>query len=46
MWLTSDVASQALWQTKKSGGNGAVREVAELILSAQGKLESLLASYQ
>jgi 3-deoxy-D-manno-octulosonate 8-phosphate phosphatase (KDO 8-P phosphatase) len=40
------VASQALWQTKKSGGNGAVREVAELILSAQGKLESLLASYQ
>jgi len=26
------LASQALWQTKKSGGNGAVREVAELIL--------------
>lgn len=40
------VASQALWQTKKSGGSGAVREVAELILSAQGKLESLLATYQ
>ena len=40
------LASQALWQTKKSGGNGAVREVAELILIAQGKLESLLASYQ
>ena len=40
------IASQALWQTKKSGGNGAVREVAELILSAQSKLESVLASYQ
>ena len=40
------LASQALWQTKKSGGNGAVREVAELILIAQGKLESLLASHQ
>lgn len=40
------LASQALWQTKRSGGNGAVREVAELILHAQGKLESLLASYQ
>ena len=40
------LASQALWQTKKSGGNGAVREIAELILIAQGKLESLLASYQ
>ena len=40
------IASQALWQTKKSGGNGAVRDVAELILSAQSKLESVLASYQ
>lgn len=40
------VASQALWQTKKGGGQGAVREVAELILNAQGKLEALLAAYQ
>ena len=40
------VASQALWQTKKAGGQGAVREVAELILNAQGKLEALLAPYQ
>ena len=40
------VASQALWQTQKGGGNGAIREVAELILGAQGKLGSLLASYQ
>lgn len=40
------VAGQALWQTTKNGGDGAVREVAELILSSQGKFESLLASYQ
>jgi 3-deoxy-D-manno-octulosonate 8-phosphate phosphatase (KDO 8-P phosphatase) len=40
------LASQALWQTKKSGGNGAVREVAELILNVQGKMEALLATYQ
>lgn len=40
------VASQALWQTKKGGGKGAVREVAELILNAQGKLQALLAAYQ
>jgi 3-deoxy-D-manno-octulosonate 8-phosphate phosphatase (KDO 8-P phosphatase) len=40
------VASQAMWQTRKDGGDGAVREVAELILSSQGKLESLLAPYQ
>lgn len=40
------LASQALWQTKKSGGNGAVREVAELILTVQNKLETLLATYQ
>lgn len=40
------VASQALWQTKKGGGKGAVREVAELILNAQGKLQALLAAYK
>jgi len=40
------LASQALWQTRKGGGDGAVREVAELILEAQGKLESLLESFQ
>ena len=39
-------ASQALWQTAKSGGHGAVREVAETILEAQGKLQPILASYQ
>ena len=40
------VASQALWQTRNCGGNGAVREVAELILSAQNKLNALLEPYQ
>ena len=40
------VASQALWQTEKQGGHGAVREVADLILSAQRKLAHLLATYQ
>jgi len=40
------IASQALWQTRRSGGDGAVREVAELLLRSQGKLESLLAAYQ
>jgi 3-deoxy-D-manno-octulosonate 8-phosphate phosphatase KdsC-like HAD superfamily phosphatase len=40
------VASQALWQTEKQGGHGAVREVADLILSAQRKLAPLLATYQ
>jgi 3-deoxy-D-manno-octulosonate 8-phosphate phosphatase (KDO 8-P phosphatase) len=29
------------WQTTKHGGNGAVREVAELLLSAQNKLQSI-----
>jgi 3-deoxy-D-manno-octulosonate 8-phosphate phosphatase (KDO 8-P phosphatase) len=42
----TQIASQALLKTAKSGGNGAVREAAELILEAQGKLKSLLASYQ
>jgi 3-deoxy-D-manno-octulosonate 8-phosphate phosphatase (KDO 8-P phosphatase) len=42
----TQLVSQALWQTEKGGGNGAVREAAELILEAQGKLKSLLASYQ
>lgn len=43
---SSTVANRAHWQTKKSGGDGAVREIAEMILYAQDKLESLLANYQ
>ena len=39
------VKEQADWITEKPGGSGAVREVCELILRAQGKLESLLHEY-
>ena len=42
----STLAQQALWQTTQPGGQGAVREVAEMILEAQGKLQPLLASFQ
>ncbi|MDG0971596.1 MAG: HAD-IIIA family hydrolase [Porticoccaceae bacterium] len=43
---SSTLAQQAHWQTARSGGDGAVREVAEMILSAQGKLDSIVAAYQ
>ena len=36
---------RAHYVTRNEGGKGAVRELAELILAAQGKLEALLASY-
>jgi len=35
----------AVWQTTKSGGEGAVRELCDLILNAQGKEEQALARY-
>lgn len=34
------VQAVATWHTTKSGGNGAVREVCELIMNAQGTLET------
>ena len=40
------VAAKAKWQTSRCGGNGAVREAAEMILAAQGKLDDLLVAYQ
>ena len=40
------VAAKAKWQTSRCGGNGAVREAAEMILAAQGKLDHALAAYQ
>ena len=43
---SSTLSSQAHWQTSKRGGDGAVREVAEMILFAQNKLSSILAAYQ
>ena len=39
------VVENAAWQTTASGGNGAVRELVEMILQAQGKLNSTLADY-
>lgn len=40
-----DIKSAASYVTLKKGGRGAVREIAELILKAQGKWDSLVASY-
>ncbi len=39
------VKEQAHWVTKEYGGKGAVREAAEMILSSQNKLDSLLNNY-
>ncbi len=39
------VAENAHWQTTAKGGHGAVRELAEMILQAQGKLDSTLSNY-
>ena len=42
----STVAGAAKWQTRQAGGNGAVRELAELILTAQKKWSQTVSSYQ
>jgi len=39
------VAAHAHWMSARAGGHGAVREVCELILSAQGKLDACMAPY-
>lgn len=39
------VKQHAHWTTAKRGGEGAVREVCELILQAQNKLDTLLETY-
>lgn len=39
------IAEYALWQTTACGGCGAVRELAEMLLQAQDKLESTLMGY-
>ena len=39
------VRRRAHYVTRSEGGAGAVRELAELILAAQGKLEALLGAY-
>ncbi|TQV72869.1 3-deoxy-manno-octulosonate-8-phosphatase KdsC [Aliikangiella marina] len=39
------VRHNADWVSSKNGGQGAVREAADMLLDAQGKLDSLLKSY-
>ncbi|MGB0495889.1 MAG: 3-deoxy-manno-octulosonate-8-phosphatase KdsC [Kangiellaceae bacterium] len=39
------VKQNADWSTSKIGGNGAVREVSDLLLQSQNKLESILQNY-
>jgi len=39
------VVENAVWQTKAGGGHGAVREVVEMILQAQDKLNATHADY-
>lgn len=39
------VRRHAHWQTRTPGGRGAAREVCELVLQAQGKLQALLQGY-
>jgi 3-deoxy-D-manno-octulosonate 8-phosphate phosphatase (KDO 8-P phosphatase) len=41
----ADVRSRVHWVSRARGGDGAARDLIELILRAQGKWEGLLASY-
>jgi 3-deoxy-D-manno-octulosonate 8-phosphate phosphatase (KDO 8-P phosphatase) len=41
----AEVKAQADFVTQAAGGNGAVREVVELILKAQGRWDDLVKSY-
>lgn len=41
----SQVKEFATWQTEKSGGRGAVRELCDLILNAQNKMDEALENY-
>jgi len=42
----SKLIEHAVWRTSANGGAGAVREVCELILAAQGKLETAIARFE
>ncbi len=42
---SSTVAARAHWRSRRGGGRGAVREAAEFILEAQGKLEAALEDF-
>ena len=39
------VIKHADWVSQQKGGHGAVREICEMLLDSQGKLEVLLESY-
>ncbi len=41
----SDVVENSHWQTKKNGGQGAVREVCDVIIRAQGNYDKMLSQY-
>ena len=43
---SNTLAAKADWQTACTGGNGAVREVAEMILTAQEKFSEIVGQYQ
>lgn len=42
----SKLIEHAVWKTRANGGAGAVREVCEMILAAQGKLEPAIARFE
>ena len=42
----STLTAKADWQTLRSGGDGAVREAAEMILKAQGKFDTLVERFK
>jgi len=42
----AELKSRADWCTERAGGNGAVREVCETIMRAQGTFQSLIEQYQ
>lgn len=42
---STTVAQYAHWQASRNGGEGAVREAAEFLLAAQGKLDAATGSY-
>jgi 3-deoxy-D-manno-octulosonate 8-phosphate phosphatase (KDO 8-P phosphatase) len=42
----SKLLEHAVWRTSANGGAGAVREVCELILASQGKLDGALARFE
>jgi 3-deoxy-D-manno-octulosonate 8-phosphate phosphatase (KDO 8-P phosphatase) len=43
---SSTLTKEATWQTRRSGGDGAVREAAEMILRAQNKFDTLVEQFK